>query len=189
MSTDRSLPDDGAVHPQTSERPPLIWGPLSRLGLATATIVGLADQASKLWLLFVFDLPARGIVRVTPFFDLVLIWNKGISYGLFQQDGPLGQWALLALTCIAMALLWMWLARASSRLTAVSIGLIVGGAIGNGIDRMAYGAVADFVLLHLTTASFSLKWYVFNLADAAIVAGVAGLLYDSWWGYRAAKVP
>ncbi len=118
MSTDRSLPDDGAAHPQTNQRFPLVWGPLSRLGLATAAIIAVADQTSKLWLLFVFDLQARGIVRVTPFFDLVLIWNKGISYGLFQQDGPLGQWALLALTAIAVALLWMWLARATSRLTA-----------------------------------------------------------------------
>ena len=129
-----------------------------------------------------FDLQARGIVRLTPFLDLVLIWNKGISYGLFQQDGPLGQWVLLALTAIAVALLWIWLARSTSRLTAVSLGLIIGGAVGNAIDRMAYGAVADFVLLHLTTASFSFKWYVFNLADAAIVAGVAGLLYDSFAG-------
>ena len=182
MSTDRSLSDDGAAHPQTNQRFPLVWGPLSRLGLATAAIIAVADQVSKLWLLFVFDLQTRGIVRLTPFLDLVLIWNKGISYGLFQQDGPLGQWALLALTAIAIALLWIWLARSSSRLMAVSIGLIVGGAVGNAIDRMAYGAVADFVLLHLTTASFSFKWYVFNLADAAIVAGVAGLLYDSLAG-------
>ena len=127
--------------------------------------------------------------RLTPFLDLVLIWNRGISYGLFQQDGPLGQWALLALTAVAVVLLWIWLARSTSRLTALSLGLIIGGAVGNAIDRVAYGAVADFVLLHLTTASFSFKWYVFNLADAAIVAGVAGLLYDSLAGRRAAKQP
>ncbi len=144
MSTDRSLPDDGAAHPQTNQRFPLVWGPLSRLGLATAAIIAVADQISKLWLLFVFDLPPGERVRVTPFFDLFLILNKGISYGMFQQDGPLGQWALLALTAIAIALLCMWLARASSRLTALSIGLIVGGAIGNGIDRMAYGASGGF---------------------------------------------
>ena len=157
----------------------MIWGSLSRLGVAAALLSAVADQALKLWLLFVFDLPARGAVRLTPFLDLVLIWNKGISYGLFQQDGPVGQWALLALKIVAVALLWIWLSRSNSRLTALSLGLIIGGAIGNGIDRIAYGAVADFVLLHLTTGSFSFKWYVFNLADAAIVAGVAGLLYDS----------
>lgn len=164
-------------------------GSLARLGLATAAITALLDQAIKLWLLFVFDLPARGIVRVTPFFDLVLIWNKGISYGLFQQRDPYGQWLLLALTTVAVILLWVWLTRSTSRIMVLSLGLIIGGAVGNAIDRLAYGAVADFVLLHVTTASFHFNWYVFNLADAAIVAGVAGLLYDSVAGRHAAKQP
>jgi signal peptidase II len=84
--------------------------------------------------------------------------------------------------------LCIWLARASSRLTAVSLGLIIGGAIGNAVDRFVHGAVADFVLFHLTTASFSFKWYVFNLADVAIVAGVIGLLYETVLG-SAAKAP
>jgi signal peptidase II len=167
----------------------MLWGPLSRLGLAAALMTAACDQAIKLWLVFVFDLEARGLVRLTPFLDLVLIWNRGISYGLFQQDGPFGQWVLLALKAVAVALLWIWLSRSDSRLTALSLGLIIGGAIGNAIDRLVYGAVADFVLLHLTTASFSFKWYVFNLADTAIVAGVAGLLYDSVGGHRAAKQP
>ena len=164
-------------------------GTHARLGLVTAAVTALLDQALKLWLLFVFDLPSRGVVRLTPFADLVLIWNKGISYGLFQQDGSLGQWLLLALTTVAVVLLWTWLVRSTSRLMVVSLALIIGGAVGNAIDRVAYGAVADFVLLHLTTASFSFKWYVFNLADAAIVAGVAGLLYDSVAGRSAAKQP
>ena len=167
----------------------MFWGPLARLGLITAAVTALLDQALTLWLLFAFDLQSRGVVRLTPFLDLVLVWNRGISYGLFQQDGPLGQWMLLALTTLAVMLLWIWLARSTSRLMVVSLALIIGGAVGNAIDRLAYGAVADFVLLHLTTASFSFKWYVFNLADAAIVAGVAGLLYDSLAGRRAAKQP
>ena len=166
----------------------LLWGPLTGLGLAVTLVSAVLDQALKLWLIFVFDLGARGIVTLTPFLDLVLTWNKGISYGLFQQDGPLGQWALLALKAIAVMLLWIWLARASSRLTAISLGLIIGGAIGNAVDRFAYGAVADFLLFHLTTASFSFKWYVFNLADVAIVAGVIGLLYETVLG-SAAKAP
>jgi signal peptidase II len=119
----------------------------------------------------------------------VLTWNTGISYGLFRQEGPLGQWALLALKAIAVILLWIWLSRTSSRLTAASLGLIIGGAIGNAIDRFTYGAVADFVLFHLTTASFSFKWYVFNLADVAIVAGVVGLLYETLIDRDAAKAP
>jgi len=167
----------------------MFWGPLTRTGLAVALATAVIDQALKLWLLFVFDLGARGVVTLTPFLDLVLTWNPGISYGLFQQKGPFGQWALLALTAVAVVLLWIWLARASSRMMAVALGLIIGGALGNAVDRAAYGAVADFVLFHLTTASFSFKWYVFNIADAAIVAGVAGLLYESLFGGRAAKVP
>jgi signal peptidase II len=172
-----------------SERAPLLWGPLTGFALAVALMAAAIDQAAKLWLLYVFDLGGRGIVTLTPFLDLALTWNTGISYGLFRQEGPLGQWALLALKAIAVVLLWIWLARTSSRLTALSLGLIIGGAIGNAIDRVAYGAVADFVLFHITTASFSFKWYVFNLADVAIVAGVIGLLYETLMGEDAAKAP
>jgi signal peptidase II len=164
-------------------------GPFTRLGLLSAVLAAALDQATKLWLLFVYQLGAKGAVHIAPFLDLVLIWNTGISYGWFQQDGPFGQWALLALKAIAVVLLWIWLARAGSRLTAIALGLIIGGAIGNAIDRVAYGAVADFVLFHITTATWRFSWYVFNVADAAIVAGVAGLLYDSVFGDRAAKAP
>jgi signal peptidase II len=168
----------------------LLWGPFTVLGLVVAVAAAAIDQASKLWLIFVTDLGARGTVALTPFLDLVLTWNRGISYGLFPQEGPLGQWALLALKAIAAVLLWIWLARASTRLTAVALGLIIGGAVGNALDRLAYGAVADFVLFHLTTESFNFKWYVFNLADAAIVVGVAGLLYETLLGAGdAAKAP
>jgi signal peptidase II len=175
---------------ETTPRPGrLFWGPLTRLGLAAAIAAAVVDQATKLWILFVFDLGSRGLVRLTPFLDFVLTWNTGISYGLFRQDGPLGRWILLALTGLAIALLWVWLSRASSRLTAVALGLIIGGAIGNALDRIAYGAVADFVLLHVTTAAFNFKWYVFNVADAAIVAGVVGLLYETLMTSGAAKAP
>jgi signal peptidase II len=167
----------------------MLWGPLTRFGLAVAVAAAAIDQAAKLWLLFIYDLGGRGIVTLTPFLDLLLTWNTGISYGLFRQEGPLGQWALLALKAIAVVLLWIWLSRAASRLTALSLGLIIGGAIGNAIDRFAYGAVADFVLFHVTTESFSFKWYVFNLADVAIVAGVVGLLYETLMGGSAAKAP
>ncbi len=166
-----------------------LWGPQTGCGLAVALVVCAIDQASKLWLLLVYDLAARGTVKILPFVDFVLIWNTGISYGLFQQNGPLGQWLLLALKAVAVALLWLWLAHARALVTALALGLIVGGAIGNAIDRLAYGAVADFVLLHADSASFRFNWYVFNLADAAIVAGVAGLLYESLLAGRAAKAP
>jgi signal peptidase II len=167
----------------------MLWGPLTIVGLIAALVTCAADQASKLWLLRVYDLGAEGAVKIMPFVDFVLTWNTGISYGWFQQEGPLGQWALLAVKGIAVALLWVWLARAHSRLTALALGLIIGGAIGNAIDRLLYGAVADFVLLHLETASWHFNWYVFNLADVAIVAGVAILLYESVRGERAPKAP
>ena len=163
--------------------------PHLRAGAIAAVVTLVIDQASKLWLLYVFELPARAPVRLTPFLDLVMTWNKGISYGLFQQEGPLGQWVLLAIKVAAVALLMVWLARAGSRLTAVSLGLIIGGAAGNAIDRLVHDGVADFILFHITTATIHFNWYVFNLADAAIVAGVAGLLYESAVGDRAAKVP
>jgi signal peptidase II len=164
-------------------------GPFTGAGAVTALVVCAVDQALKLWLLFAFHLPDKGRVKVMPFLDLVMTWNKGISYGLFQQDGALGQWTLLAFKAIAVALLWIWMARATGRLTATALGLIIGGALGNGIDRVAYGAVADFVLFYVNTPDFKFNWYVFNLADAAIVAGVAGLLYESVAGERAAKAP
>jgi len=166
-----------------------LYGPFTRLGLIAAAVACAIDQAVKLWLLFGFDLANRGIVKLLPFLDFVLTWNTGISYGLFPQENDLGRYILLALKAAAVVVLWVWLARAESRLTALSLGLIIGGALGNAIDRLAYGAVMDFVLFHIRTPSFSFAWYVFNLADAAIVAGVAGLLYESFLGGRAAKAP
>jgi signal peptidase II len=172
---------------ETSSR--YLWGPLTAFGMAAAAIACVLDQALKLWLLFVFNLAEKGAVAVAPFVDLVLTWNTGISYGWFQQEGPVGQWALLAFKVVAVALLWIWMANSASRLSALGLGLIIGGAIGNAIDRLAYGAVADFVLLHVETATWRFNWYVFNLADVAIVAGVGLLLYESLFGERAAKAP
>jgi signal peptidase II len=177
--------------PSTTEQPkaPFLWGPFTGLGLVAALFALLLDQAVKLWLLFAYDLAGRGAVALTPFFDLVLVWNKGISYGLFQQDSDLGQWALLGLKAIAVVLLWVWMTRVTTRWSALSLGLIIGGAMGNAIDRLAYGAVADFAHFHVTTATWNFSWYVFNLADVAIVVGVAGLLYESLFGERAVKAP
>lgn len=166
-----------------------LYGKLTRFGIVVAAVTAAADQAVKLWLLFGFDLGARGAVHLGPFIDLVLVWNTGISYGWFPQVGPLGQWALLGVKAVAVALLWVWLAHATSRLTALALGLIIGGAIGNAIDRAAYGAVADFVLFHIDTPNWTFHWYVFNLADVGIVAGVIGLLYESVLARDAAKAP
>jgi signal peptidase II len=165
------------------------WGPFSAFGLVVAVIACAADQTLKAWLLQVFDLGNRGVVKLVPFVDLVLTWNTGISYGWLQQEGAVGQAALLTFKAVAVVLLWIWLARSYSRLAALSLGLIIGGAVGNGIDHWTYGAVADFVLLYAQTATWRFNWYVFNLADVAIVAGVVGLLYESLLGNSAPKAP
>jgi signal peptidase II len=159
-------------------------GPLTRFGLAVAAIACVVDQASKLYLLRAVDL-ADHPLRLGPYFDFILTKNTGISYGLLQTQGALGAWLLLGFKAVAVALLWLWLAGAHSRLTAVSLGLIIGGAVGNAIDRLAYGWVADFVFFHVATPTWQFRWYVFNLADVAIVAGVVGLLYESLIGERA----
>jgi signal peptidase II len=147
------------------------------------------DQAVKLWLLFVFDIGHRGAVQIAPFFDLVLAWNVGISFGWFQNDGALAQIALTAIKAIAVVVLAIWMARSTTRTATVGLGMIIGGAVGNAIDRFAYGAVVDFALFHVQIGEKTFNWYVFNLADAAIVAGVAALLYDSFLGSPAAKAP
>lgn len=164
-------------------------GPMTRFGLAVAVAACVLDQASKLYLMFVYDLPSRSPIRLGPFFDFVFVRNSGISYGLFQTEGAVGQWVLLGLKIAAVVALWVWLARVTDRLTAASLGLIIGGAVGNAIDRLAYGWVFDFVFFHISTANWRFNWYVFNLADVAIVAGVIGLLYESLRGDRAVKAP
>jgi signal peptidase II len=163
--------------------------PRLRAGAIAAIATLVIDQASKLWLLFVFDIAHRGAVKVTPFFDLVLAWNVGISFGWFQNDGVLAQIVLTAIKAVAVIVLAVWMARSRNWLATVALGLIIGGAVGNAIDRVAYGAVVDFALFHIEIGEKTFNWYVFNLADVAIVAGVAALLYDSFLGVPAAKAP
>ncbi|MFT3940720.1 signal peptidase II [Rhodopseudomonas sp.] len=162
-----------------------------RLGVLAAIVALALDQASKLWLLHGFELARKGVVRVLPFFDLVLAWNTGISYGWFsgQGQGPTGQMLMLAFKVVAVVALAIWMARSTTRLATIGLGLIIGGAIGNAIDRLAYGAVVDFALLHAEIGGKTYNWYVFNIADVAIVVGVAALLYDSLIGLPAAKAP
>lgn len=151
-----------------------LWGDHSAM-IALVALAGLViDQASKLWLLHGFELGARGAVPVLPFLDIVLVWNRGISYGLFQQHEDLGRWLLAGFTVVASLGIWIWSTRGEGRLVALALALVLAGAIGNGIDRVAYGAVVDFVHFHV--GEFS--WYVFNIADVWIVAGVGLLLYD-----------
>jgi signal peptidase II len=163
--------------------------PPLRAGVIAATATLVLDQASKLWLLYAFDIAHRGAVRLTPFFDLVLAWNPGISFGWFQSESAAAQLGLMAVKAVAVIVLAVWMARSRTLLATLALGLIIGGAIGNAIDRFAYGAVVDFALFHVQIGEKTLNWYVFNLADVAIVAGVAALLYDSFLGVPAAKAP
>jgi signal peptidase II len=179
----------GARRRRLMARPAFIGGASFLLGIVTAIAAAAVDQAVKVWLLYDFGLTDRSRVAVTPFLDLVLAWNPGISYGWLQLSGPLWQWVLLAFNAIAVAFILVWLARSRSRLSALALGLIAGGAVGNAIDRAVYGAVMDFVLFHVSGPTWTFQWYVFNLADAAIVAGVIGLVYESLFLPDAAKVP
>jgi signal peptidase II len=160
-----------------------------RPGVIAAIAVLVLDQASKYWLLFVYDLAHRGSVKVAPFFDLVLAMNVGISFGWFQSDNQLAQIALIIIKAVAVIVLAIWMARSRTLMATLALGLIIGGAVGNAIDRFTYGAVVDFALFHVQIAGKTYEWYVFNLADVAIVAGVAALLYDSFVGVPAAKAP
>lgn len=155
----------------------VVWGPLSGFVL-TIALFGLAiDQGTKLWLLYSVDLGSTGPYRLLPVLDIVLVWNRGISYGLFQQYSDLGRWLLAGLTIVATIALWIWSVRTFDKFVALALALIIGGALGNGFDRVYHGAVVDFIYFHVGTFS----WYVFNLADVWIVAGVIGLLIDSFF--------
>jgi signal peptidase II len=148
-----------------------------RLGLIALLLTLAADQATKLWLLFVQPLVPGEPVAFTPFIDLVVTWNRGISFSMFQMDSTIGRWGLTAFMLLASAGLAVWLWRTRDSATALGLGLIVGGALGNAIDRIAYGAVFDFLRLDL---KLFLWPAIFNIADAAIVVGVLLLLYDSF---------
>ena len=143
-------------------------------GLVVLVLTAAIDQIHKWWMLEVFRITEADRIRVAPFFDIVYRSNKGISYGLFEG---LGQGPLIAIAVVALVALLVWIARAETWILSASLGLVAGGAVGNAIDRVRLGGVADFFLFYIKDV---FSWYVFNLADVAIVAGVLGLLYDFW---------
>lgn len=146
-----------------------------RPAFAVAALTMALDQLSKWWVLDVFELPYRGIVKVLPFFDLVMVWNRGVSFGMMNSGGDMGRWFLMGLSLSIVAVLVFWLRQVKSRLLVLAIGLIIGGAFGNLVDRVRFGAVVDFIQLHAGGYAF----YVFNIADSAISIGVALLLWDA----------
>jgi signal peptidase II len=152
---------------------------LMPLGLVAALVVLAADQFSKWWVLNVLNLPELRQTVLLPVLNLTMVWNRGVTFGLLNG---LGAWGHLLLAVVALAVvvaLGFWLRRADTRMVAVSIGAIAGGAIGNVIDRVRFGAVVDFIHAHVDTPWGDVSWYVFNVADAAIVCGVVALILDS----------
>ena len=165
----------------TQTRQRWFWGTWSALGLSIALVTLVLDQVHKWWMLDIYQIQHRERVTLTPFLDLVFVLNQGISYGLLAQQGAAAQWILAGFAVCAALALALWLAGGSSgRVWAISLGLLIGGAIGNAMDRVRLGGVADFFSMH----AFGFYWYVFNIADVAIVAGIAGLLYDSFTSSR-----
>ena len=147
-------------------------------GLAAAAIALLADQGSKILMLYALgfvNMAPGESVEVLPFFNLVMVWNPGVSYGLFPAHGPWGTAFLAIFSLAAVGGLGYWLWNATRPALSVGLGLVIGGALGNLVDRLIYGKVADF--FHFYVLGYD--WYVFNLADCAITFGVAALLYDA----------
>ena len=148
------------------------------LGLLLAGLALALDQASKLYVTHGFQAGTLEAGPLAPFVDLALQANRGISFSLLRQNGALGVALLTGFALAVVAFLGVWLWRARSRLTAAGLGLIIGGALGNAADRVAYGAVVDFLDLHLGDRHF----FVFNVADAAISLGVGLLILDGLVG-------
>lgn len=145
-------------------------------GLAVALVAVVADQLSKLWILRLFAAhPGARAVPVTPFLNLALTWNHGMSFGLFDSNGRLNTVVFTVLAAIIVTGLILWLRRVRQPLLVLAIGLVIGGAVGNVIDRLLRGAVVDFLDFYLGQWHF----YVFNLADSAISVGVALMVLDS----------
>ena len=144
------------------------------LGLLVAVLAIGVDQATKWWILLDVMHPPR-VIEVTPFFNVVLVWNRGISFGMFSNESMAGVWILSLLALIIVGFLTNWLRKAESKRAAISLGLIIGGALGNVIDRAVHTAVLDFLDFYLG----SFRWPAFNAADSFITVGAILLILDS----------
>jgi len=153
-----------------------VWGVYSGLGVFVALLAFASDRLHKWWTLNILDLPTIGRISLTQNFDLIMAWNKGVSYGLFQAETTVGRVGLVVFALAIVIGLGLWLARVEKRAVALAIGLIIGGALGNVLDRAIYGAVADFFSFH----AFGFYWYIFNVADIWIAVGVGLILLESF---------
>ncbi len=149
-----------------------------RYGGIAALIAFTLDRLSKWWFIDIYELPSKGVVEILPIFDVVMIWNRGVSFGFLSASSDMGRWALVALNVVIVTVLVFWLKSAKDKLLAGSIGLVIGGALGNIYDRVKFGAVADFFQFHWE------NWYfaVFNVADSFIFVGAVLLIFNSSFG-------
>ena len=154
-----------------------------RRGLAIAAVVLVLDQLTK-WALLEWMAsrpPGERFFSVTPFFDIVLVWNRGVSFGMFNNaEGGFNAIAFSVLAAVVIVGLIVWLRRVTQPIVVGGIGLVIGGAIGNVIDRLRFGAVVDFLDFHIG----GLHWPAFNVADSAICVGVALIVIDGLLGRR-----
>ena len=144
-------------------------------GMACGGAIFLLDRLTKNWVFDLISISPRGYLEVAPFFNIILILNKGISFGLFQSRGE-GKWILLAAASAITVALAIWLWRIERRRLALAVGAVIGGAVGNLFDRLQYGGVADFLDFHI----LGYHWPAFNVADGAITIGVAFIILDSY---------
>lgn len=151
-----------------------INGLKSRLGMSLFAVILISDQITKQ--LVLASIERFELIEVTSFFNLVLVWNTGVSFGMFQNDGTTGRWLLVALAIIISSVIIYLLMREKHRLPQLAYWLVLAGALGNVIDRVIYGAVIDFLDVHLN----NYHWPAFNVADSAIVVGALMLVVDSF---------
>ena len=139
--------------------------------LYVALVIMIVDQLSKYYLVSVINMPVQSPIAVTPFFNLVMVWNYGVSFGMFSSLDA--KWFLVGMSIMICGLLWHMSRDAYNNMHMTAYGMVIGGALGNVIDRFYYGAVADFFDFHIN------HWHypAFNVADMAIVCGVIGLLW------------
>lgn len=157
---------------------------LMPLGLIAGLLVLIADQLSKWWVVNQLHLPELRQIVLLPVLNLTMVRNEGVTFGLLNGLGSRGHLILVMIALAVVVALGFWLRRAESKVVAVAIGAIAGGAIGNVIDRVRFGAVVDFIHAHINTPWGDISWYVFNVADAAIVCGVVALILDTQMSKR-----
>ena len=160
-----------------------------RLGLLLAAVVAILDQLTK-WLIIekvmrpegVWETPFYTPTRIVlgPYLEIVMAWNRGVSFGIFSNDGMWNVVLLSGMSLLIVTLLVVWMRRAPEPMVRLALGLVVGGALGNVVDRIRFGAVADFIYLHWNEH----YWPAFNLADSAITVGACVLVLDSLFAGR-----